>query len=132
MSFCVVLEGTSPDVQLPIEISEMEAFTLSAALTGIQFAWPLGPQFAAGCAVEAEQMAIQPPAGLTVRRARRGLLALTGNVPSCPNETSVISGGQWNGHSVGGLKIYAAEPVLTPLPCDYGLVRIPEAPRGSR
>ncbi len=63
MSFCVVLEGTSPDVQLPIEISEMEAFTLSAALTGIQFAWPLGPQFAAGCAVEAEQMAIQPPAG---------------------------------------------------------------------
>ena len=39
------------------------AFTLSAALTGIQFARPLGPQFAAGCAVEAEQMAIQPPAG---------------------------------------------------------------------
>ena len=48
MSFCVVLEGTSPDVQLPIEIGETEAFTLSAALTGIQFARPMGPQFAAG------------------------------------------------------------------------------------
>ena len=47
-SFCVVLEGTSPDVQLPIEIGETEAFTLSATLTGIQFARPMGPQFAAG------------------------------------------------------------------------------------
>ena len=61
MSFCVVLEGASPDVQLPIEIGEMEAFTLSAALTGIQFARPLGPQFAAGCAVEAEQWPFSHP-----------------------------------------------------------------------
>ena len=47
-SYCVVLEGTSPDIHLPIEIGETEAVTLSATLTGVQFARPMGPQFAAG------------------------------------------------------------------------------------
>ncbi len=47
-SFCVVLEGVSQDVQLPIEIGETEAFNLSATLTGIQIARPMSPQFAAG------------------------------------------------------------------------------------
>jgi bifunctional DNase/RNase len=47
-SYCVVLEGASPDVRLPIEIGETEAVTLSATLTGVQFARPMGTQFAAG------------------------------------------------------------------------------------
>jgi bifunctional DNase/RNase len=47
-SFYVVLEGVTQDVVLPISIGEMEAFNLSATLTGVQFGRPMGPQFAAG------------------------------------------------------------------------------------
>ncbi|HLQ57421.1 MAG TPA: bifunctional nuclease domain-containing protein [Streptosporangiaceae bacterium] len=45
---CVVLEGVSQDCHLPIEIGPVEAFNLSARLTGVDFARPMGPQFAAG------------------------------------------------------------------------------------
>ena len=44
----VVLEAVSQDQVLPIEIGPAEAFNLAAALTGIQLARPMGPQFAAG------------------------------------------------------------------------------------
>lgn len=47
-SFCAVLEGVSDDSRLPILIGETEGFYLSAALTGVQFGRPMGPQFAAG------------------------------------------------------------------------------------
>jgi len=46
--FCVVLEGVTQDAVLPISIGEMEAFNLSATLTGVRFGRPMGPQFAAG------------------------------------------------------------------------------------
>lgn len=47
-SFCVVLEGVTQDVSLPIEIGPTEAFNLSASLTGVEFTRPMSPQFAAG------------------------------------------------------------------------------------
>jgi bifunctional DNase/RNase len=47
-SHVVVLEAVSQDQVLPIEIGPAEAFNLAAALTGLQLARPLGPQFAAG------------------------------------------------------------------------------------
>jgi bifunctional DNase/RNase len=47
-SFYVVLDGASGDARLPILIGETEAFSLSAALAGTQFARPMSPQFAAG------------------------------------------------------------------------------------
>src|SRR5258708_33518871 len=45
---CVVLEGMSEFPHLPIEIGQAEAFNLSATLTGMEFARPMSPQFAAG------------------------------------------------------------------------------------
>ncbi len=47
-SFCVVLDGVSENRRLPIEIGETEAFSLSASLTGQEFARPMSPHFAAG------------------------------------------------------------------------------------
>jgi bifunctional DNase/RNase len=47
-SHCVVLDGVSQDVHLSIEIGGTEAVNLSATLSGVQFARPMGPQFAAG------------------------------------------------------------------------------------
>jgi bifunctional DNase/RNase len=47
-SFYAVLDGVSHDRHLPIEIGQTEAFNLSAALTGVEFARPMSPQFAAG------------------------------------------------------------------------------------
>jgi bifunctional DNase/RNase len=47
-SFYVVLDGVSHDRHLPIQIGQTEAFNLSAALTGVEFARPMSPQFAAG------------------------------------------------------------------------------------
>jgi uncharacterized protein len=47
-AYCIVLEETSQDRQMPIQIGQMEAFTLAASLTGLQFGRPMGPQFAAG------------------------------------------------------------------------------------
>jgi bifunctional DNase/RNase len=47
-AFCAVLDGVSKDVHLPIEIGGPEAFYLSASLTGVPFARPMGPQLAAG------------------------------------------------------------------------------------
>jgi bifunctional DNase/RNase len=47
-SFCVVLEGVTQDVRLPVWIGETEGFYLSAALTGVQFGRPMSHQFAAG------------------------------------------------------------------------------------
>jgi len=47
-SCCVVLDGVSEDRHLPIEIGQTEAFNLSAILTGVEFARPMSPQFAAG------------------------------------------------------------------------------------
>src|SRR5258708_33051037 len=44
----VVLEGMSEFPHLPIEIGQAEAFNLSATLTGMEFARPMSPQFAAG------------------------------------------------------------------------------------
>jgi len=46
--FCVVLDGVSAERHLPIQIGQSEAFNLSARLTGMQFARPMSPQFAAG------------------------------------------------------------------------------------
>jgi bifunctional DNase/RNase len=46
--YCVVLDGVSEDRHLPIEIGQTEGFNLSAILTGIEFARPMSPQFAAG------------------------------------------------------------------------------------
>jgi uncharacterized protein len=48
LSYCVVLEGLSEDRQLPIEIGPVEAFNLSATLTGVDHARPMSAQFAAG------------------------------------------------------------------------------------
>jgi bifunctional DNase/RNase len=48
LSFCVVLDGVSQDRHLPIAIGEIEAFNLCASLTGVEFARPMSPQFAAG------------------------------------------------------------------------------------
>ena len=45
---CVVLDGTSEDRHLPIQIGPTEAFNMSATLTGMEFARPMSPQFAAG------------------------------------------------------------------------------------
>ena len=47
-SFCVVLQGSDQDVQLPIQIGQAEALSLSATLTGVPFGRPMSPQFAAG------------------------------------------------------------------------------------
>ena len=47
-SFCVVLEGVADDTRLPICIGDTEGLHLSAALTGVRFARPMSPQFAAG------------------------------------------------------------------------------------
>jgi bifunctional DNase/RNase len=47
-SHCVVLEGVSQDRRMPIEIGSLEAFTLSASLTGLELARPMSHQFAAG------------------------------------------------------------------------------------
>jgi bifunctional DNase/RNase len=47
-SFCVVLDAVSGDRHLPITIGQMEAFNLSATLTGMAFGRPMSPQFAAG------------------------------------------------------------------------------------
>jgi bifunctional DNase/RNase len=44
----VVLEAVSRKHVLPIEIGPAEAFNLAAALTGLELARPMGPQFAAG------------------------------------------------------------------------------------
>lgn len=46
-SFCVVLDGVSQDRRLAILIGETEALALSASLTGMRFARPMSPQFAA-------------------------------------------------------------------------------------
>lgn len=46
-SFCVVLEGVTHDMRLPIWIGGTEGLYLSAALTGVQFGRPMSPQFAA-------------------------------------------------------------------------------------
>lgn len=45
---CVVLDGVTDDRHLPIQIGQTEAFNLSATLTGVEFARPMSPQFAAG------------------------------------------------------------------------------------
>ena len=69
-SFYVVLDGVSQDRHLPIQIGQMEAFNLSAALTGVEFARPMGPQFAAGLLGpwRAGPPASHRPAGASVRR----------------------------------------------------------------
>jgi len=45
---CIVLDGVTEDRHLPIQIGQTEAFNLSATLTGMEFARPMSPQFAAG------------------------------------------------------------------------------------
>jgi len=47
-AFCVVLDAVSGDRHLLITIGQMEAFNLSATLTGMAFGRPMSPQFAAG------------------------------------------------------------------------------------
>ena len=47
-SCIVVLDGVSEDRHLQIQIGEIEAFNLSCTLTGVEFARPMSPQFAAG------------------------------------------------------------------------------------
>lgn len=47
-SFCVVLDAVSEDRHLPITIGQIEAFNLSATLTGVAFGRPMSPQFAVG------------------------------------------------------------------------------------
>ena len=48
ISCVVVLDGVSEDRHLQIRIGETEAFNLSCTLTGLEFARPMSPQFAAG------------------------------------------------------------------------------------
>jgi len=48
VSCCVVLDGVSENLHLPIQIGRTEAFHLSAVLTGMEFPRPMSPQFAAG------------------------------------------------------------------------------------
>jgi uncharacterized protein len=48
LSCCVMLDAVSQDRHLPIWIGQTEAFHLSATLTGVEFARPMTPQFAAG------------------------------------------------------------------------------------
>jgi uncharacterized protein len=48
VSCCVVLDGVTEDRHLPIQIGQTDAFNLSASLTGMEFARPMSPQFAAG------------------------------------------------------------------------------------
>jgi bifunctional DNase/RNase len=48
VSCVVVLDGVSEDRHLPIWVGETEAFNLSCTLTGMEFARPMSPQFAAG------------------------------------------------------------------------------------
>jgi len=48
ISCVVVLDGVSEDRHLQIQIGETEAFSLSCTLTGMEFARPMTPQFAAG------------------------------------------------------------------------------------
>jgi hypothetical protein len=45
---CLVLDAVSEDRHLPIQIGQTEAFNLSATMTGMEFARPMSPQFAAG------------------------------------------------------------------------------------
>src|SRR5260370_31894193 len=47
-SCCLVLDGVTEDLHLPIQIGRTEAFHLSAVLTGMEFPRPMSPQFAAG------------------------------------------------------------------------------------
>ena len=47
-SCIVVLDGVSEDRHLQIQIGETEGFSLSCTLTGMEFARPMSPQFAAG------------------------------------------------------------------------------------
>ena len=47
-SCCVVLDAVLGSRHLPIQIGQTEAFNLSARLTGVEFARPMSPQFAAG------------------------------------------------------------------------------------
>lgn len=44
----MVLDEVAQHRQLPIEIGQMEGFTLAATLTGFELARPMSPQFAAG------------------------------------------------------------------------------------
>jgi len=48
VSCVVVLDGVSEDRHLQIQIGDTEAFGLSCTLTGVEFARPMSPQFAAG------------------------------------------------------------------------------------
>ena len=48
VSSVVVLDGVSEDRHLQIQIGQTEAFNLSCTLTGVEFARPMSPQFAAG------------------------------------------------------------------------------------
>ena len=48
VSCVVVLDGVSQDRHLQFQIGETEAFSLSCTLTGVEFARPMSPQFAAG------------------------------------------------------------------------------------
>ena len=48
ISYIVVLDGVSEDRYLQIQIGQTEAFNLSCTLTGMEFARPMSPQFAAG------------------------------------------------------------------------------------
>jgi uncharacterized protein len=48
VSCVVVLDGVSEDRHLQIQIGQAEAFGLSCTLTGMEFARPMSPQFAAG------------------------------------------------------------------------------------
>lgn len=48
ISSVVVLDGVSEDRHLQIQIGQTEAFNLSCTLTGVEFARPMSPQFAAG------------------------------------------------------------------------------------
>jgi bifunctional DNase/RNase len=45
---CLVRDAVSEDRHLPIQIGRTEAFSLSAALTGLEFPRPMSPQFATG------------------------------------------------------------------------------------
>jgi uncharacterized protein len=48
ISSVVVLDRVSEDRHLQIQIGQTEAFNLSCTLTGVEFARPMSPQFAAG------------------------------------------------------------------------------------
>jgi bifunctional DNase/RNase len=48
LSCVVVLDGVSEDRHVQIQIGQTEGFNLSCTLTGVEFARPMSPQFAAG------------------------------------------------------------------------------------